>query len=109
MYADPRHRKDVVIKLRIDEFCAEMFRREAALRRTQPAVLARLLVERFLLDQGIELPGVELSDPLEALVHSCARRDGVVDAEWHRRVIGQYLADQGYEVPDEHNQSRMAG
>jgi len=110
MYADPRHRKDVVIKLRLDELCAELFRRYAAARHMQPAVLARLLVEQFLLDEGAELPSVERRDPLGVLVHSCARREGVADGVWRQRVIEQYLAGKGYEVPaDEDCPPRLVG
>lgn len=98
MYADPRHRKDCVIKLRLDAQCVDQFRAMADARHLQPAVLARQLIEEFLLGQGVELPGVERSDPLDALVHRCARRAGVVDAEWRRQVIEQYLADHGYDL-----------
>ena len=99
MYADPRHRKDVVIKLRLDEFCAELFRRYAAARHVQPAVLARMLVEDFMLAQGAELPNTERR-PLDALVHTCAQREGVAESVWRQRAIEQYLAGKGYEVPD---------
>lgn len=109
MYADPRHRKDVVIKLRLDERCAELFRHYAAAQHMQPAALARLLVERFLLGEGAELPSVA-RDPLGVLVHGCARRDGVADAVWRQRVIEQYLADKGYEIPPAEDCSpRLAG
>ena len=106
MYADPRHRKDCVIKLRLDEQCVDQFRALADARHVQPAVLARQLVEEFLLSHGVELPGVERSDPLDALVHTCARRAGVVDAEWRRQVIEQYLAEHGYDLSGE---ARQAG
>lgn len=110
MYADPSHRKDIVIKVRLDERCADLFRRYAAALHMQPAPLARRLIENLLIDHGVELPGVERTDPLEAIAHNCARREGLVDAEWKRRVIEQYLARHGYELPDgEDCPSRMAG
>lgn len=56
---------------------------------------------------------VRLSDPVEQIVAMEAERQGMQRAAWMRRIIEQYLEEQGFEFPRELTKdqlrSRQAG
>lgn len=66
MYDNPRHKKEQIIKARLDFYDHQEFRELAETMRLQPAVLARYLIKQFIAEARQQELALEEQQQLKA-------------------------------------------